>query len=160
MMIADPTKYSSAQVYEPVAPTIRPTAIGVTKPEILPLKFIAPPRTPALVRPPRIEGMLQKRPTQRRKNMTTERRTTAVVGSATTVTPTRPPITTTLEVPSRVRMTRLAEAPDARHLSAMVPPRISPTKPAPKITKVDQPIVFRSKPLAWARYSGPQVSRP
>src|SRR6478752_4170822 len=151
MMIAEPTKYSSAHVYEPVAPTISPTAIGVTKPEMLPLKFMAPPRTPALVRPPRMEGMLQKRPTQRRKNITMERRTTAVVGSGTTVTPIRPPITTTLEMPRRVRMTRLAEAPAALHLAAMVPPRISPTNPAPKITKVDQPMVFRSKPLAWAR---------
>lgn len=88
--------------------------MGVTIPAMLPLKFMAPPSTPALSRPPRIDGTLHIRPIQRRKNSTDASSATALTGSGIARTASSGAMTRTPAPPSSERSTLLLPMPRER----------------------------------------------
>src|SRR5437868_9105142 len=103
-----------------------PTMMGTQMPPMLPPRFITPPRKPTLLREPRIDGMHQYRPHQRRKNSVDDSSATTMTGSLTYATEKIDPVATTAAMPNSVRITTLGRPPALFHLSASQPPTSSP----------------------------------
>src|SRR6516162_684699 len=119
--IAAPAKNIIARKYESVIWTMKPMMIGTVMPATLPAKFMQPPRKPVRSRVARIEGIAQYIPHQRKKNSTTDRRTTTAIGSFTYPTATIDAVVNSAATANMVRYTWFGDPPRARHSSLIQP---------------------------------------
>ena len=60
-------------------------------------------------------------------------------------------VVTTAAIANMVRITRLVDAPEAFHLSAIQPPAISPTNPLKNTIKLALPAISMLKPCTLLR---------